>query len=124
MGVEWEVAAVDRKIVVHGQFELFVKWTRVAGRGVPEEPMVDNQEIYPLSDCHFEGDSTGIDRGADFRDLAIVLQLEPVVGTRKVRYFDAAGGFIAEGNDFIQGDHADSLGIGSIRARPHSPNYS
>ena len=95
------MGTVDGEVVVHGQFEFLIEGPReVCGR-VPKHPMMDNHQVRTCLDGQFEWDPSGIDGGGHATDGSIVLQLETIVGSGKVRDGGQVGHVVAKSGNLI-----------------------
>jgi len=61
--------------------------------------VVADQEINFRCDRGFEGALPGVDGSPDFRDLAGVFQLKPIIGPIKILDLGSAGSLITKGDD-------------------------
>ncbi len=84
MGVEREVGGVDGEVGGEGNLEAFALGADEGTGAVPEQPVVDEEEIDTGGGGGAKGMQAGVDGGADAGDGAVVLELEAVVGAGEV----------------------------------------
>jgi len=64
------MGAVEREVVIEGQFQSLMQWTGNRLQPRPKQTVMHDEQINPLLHRHLHRPPRGIDRGADFRDRA------------------------------------------------------
>ena len=106
MRVERQVAGIDRAIAAQEKIEFPVIGSGDRPWWVPEEAVVDHQEVNARVRRLLERRQAGVDGGADLGYLAVVRDLKAVAGAGIIREGDAAGAPVAVGDDLVEFDHA------------------
>src|SRR5262249_13852815 len=78
MHIEWQVRAIQGKIVFKSDPQLTAEKCRDGLESVPEQAVVNDEKINAAFRSESQSPGRGIDRCSDFPDLAGVLYLEPV----------------------------------------------
>jgi HAD superfamily hydrolase (TIGR01509 family) len=102
MGIEGQVAAVDREIARESGPEPGVVPPGEGNGGRPEEPVMDDEKVHPRLDGPGEGRLARVDGRAEARHPAIVFQLEPVFGSIEIADLGPAGAGVAPGDQFVE----------------------
>src|SRR5207253_8568101 len=108
MTVEWQVTRIERAVAAQQRRDAFVDWARQWARHVPIHSVMHDQEIHAGLRRFLKRHQARIDRRADFRDSAIVRDLEPVKCPWRVFERGATRAVIAIGDEVVEVGHGAS----------------
>jgi len=101
MRVERQVVRIERAVALNECGHARIGRTGERPGHVPVHPVVDDQEVHAGGDRVPEGDETGVDRGADTRDSAVVGDLQAVEGSGRILEPREAGALVAVGDEVV-----------------------
>ena len=100
MAVQRQMRTVNGKIAVECSLYLPVVVLSQGNGCIPEDTVVTDQTIDLCCNCLLKRDLTRIDRGSNFGNRAIILNLQPVIRARKVLDYTLACVGVAEFYNF------------------------
>src|SRR5262245_29339329 len=80
MSVEWKVGTVNSQIVVQQQPQHFIAFTWPRMACIPEQAMMDDEQIGLGVHGHLNGGEAAIDRCGQARDATSIFHLEAIAG--------------------------------------------
>jgi hypothetical protein len=99
MRVERQVGAVEGEIGAEQELHLSEPDPGPGLRGIPEEAVVDQEQVGPNGGGAADGGEAGIDGGGDARDGALVFDLQSIYGAVPILEATGLQQAIAVGND-------------------------
>jgi hypothetical protein len=113
MDVQWKMRAVNGEIALEAQAEFALAGSGDWHPALPEQAVMDQEEIDSAVDCLNHDRLTGIDGGPDAGNEAPVFHLQTIPSTREVLDFKGLEVMVHPGHGFGQrnGGHGSAWTI-------------